>query len=122
MAGGRHRFQRAFLCLKNGLQRRLTVRLLEVRYLKQTCIASSCFWLNNIVPWEIIQNKSPQEKMLLMACCVYHIRVRRISCLKCHMAINIILPHIETTGKRSENTKVIIDEYFPGKKGHKHLY
>lgn len=42
--------------------------------------------------------------------------------MKCHMAINIILPHIETTEKRSGNTKVITDEYFPGKKGHKHLY
>lgn len=60
--------------------------------------------------------------MLLMTSCVYHIRVWRISCKKCPMVINIILPRIETTEKKSENTKVITDEYFPGKKGHKHLY
>lgn len=41
------------------------------------------------------------------------------------MAINKIQDRIETTGKgekRSENTKVITDEYFPGNKGHKHSY
>lgn len=42
--------------------------------------------------------------------------------MKCYMVINIILFYIEIIEKRSGNIKVIIDEYFLGKKGYKYLY